>query len=272
LSLSSHPDVASLDVYIRSSCDADICKDSETIVLTANVSLSFTYKLTLVHSPKLESSLNFDSSNSLVRFQPMDLPPGNYEFTCVITDSKLASGQSSIKFQVAASPKGGSCQCSIPSAPSTTSLVTCSGWNTLFPPLSYRFGFEFNGGIVQLSTTIEPKQALILPPGNVTIRVDVCDVISSCRNSVVARIFIPPVVFSLDSSAAFSLQVDKTIKSGHVDKFLLSALSAATAIQAQSRSQTRNRRLTQEIDLVAFSAKLLQFTSDALAESKFLEL
>jgi hypothetical protein len=134
LSLSSYPDT-SLDVYIRSSCDADICKDSESIVLTANASVSFTYKWTLVHSPKLESPLKFDSSNSLVRFQPMDLPPGNYEFICFITDSKLATGQTSIKFQVAASPKGGSCQCSIPSAPSTTSLVTCSGWNTLFPPL-----------------------------------------------------------------------------------------------------------------------------------------
>jgi hypothetical protein len=86
---------------------------------------------------------------------------------------------------------------------------------------------------------------LILPPGNVTIRVDVCDVISSCRKYVVARIVVPPLVFSLASSAAFSEEVDKTIKSGHVDKFLLSALSAATAVKAQSSSQIRNRRLNQ---------------------------
>jgi hypothetical protein len=126
---------APLDVYIRTICIAKICKDSESIVLTTNVSLSFSYKWTLVYSPKLESTLNFDSSNSLLRFQPMALPPGNYEFRCVITDFKKSSGQSSIKFQVSASPKGGSCQCSLPLAPSTTTLVSCSGWNTLFPPL-----------------------------------------------------------------------------------------------------------------------------------------
>jgi hypothetical protein len=113
--------------------------------------------------------------------------------------------------------------------------------------LSYRFGFDFNGGVVQLSTTIEPKQALILPPGNVTIRVHVCDAINSCTNYVVARIFVPPVIFSLASAKAFSVDVGKTIQSGHVDKFLLSALSAATAITAQSGSQIRNRRLTQVI-------------------------
>ncbi len=134
LSLASDPG-ASLDVYIRSSCIAKICKDTDTIILTTNVSSSFVYKWTLLYSPKLASTLNFDSSNSLVRFQPMALPPGNYEFSCVITDSKMFSGLSSIKFQVAASPKGGSCQSILPLAPSTTSFVSCSGWNTLFPPL-----------------------------------------------------------------------------------------------------------------------------------------
>jgi hypothetical protein len=131
--------------------------------------------------------------------------------------------------------------------------------------ISYRFGFEFNGGIVQLSTTIEPKQALILPPGNVTIRVDVCDVMNSCRNYVVARIFVPPVVFSLASSAAFSVEVDKTIKSGHVDKFLLSALSAATAITAQSSSQIRNRRLNQVL-LLCLICIFRMFVLDKLSK------
>jgi hypothetical protein len=131
--------------------------------------------------------------------------------------------------------------------------------------ISYRFGFEFNGGIVQLSTTIEPKQALILPPGNVTIRVDVCDVINSCRKYVVARIFVPPVVFSMASSAAFSVEVDKIIKSGHVDKFLLSALSAATAITAQSSSQIRNRRLTQ-VFLLCLIHFFCTFVSDKLSK------
>ncbi len=102
---------------------------------------------------------------------------------------------------------------------------------------------------MQLSTTIEPKQALILPPGNVTIQVYVCDVLNSCTNFIAGRIFVPPVLFSLASSVAFSVEVGKTIQSGHVDKFLLSALSAATAITAQSRGLIRNRHLTQVISL-----------------------
>ena len=102
---------------------------------------------------------------------------------------------------------------------------------------------------MQLSTSIEPKQALILPPGNVTIQVDVCDVLNSCTNLIAGRIFVPPVLFSLASSVAFSVEVGKTIQSGHVDKFLLSALSAATAITAQSRGLIRNRHLTQVISL-----------------------
>ncbi len=106
---------------------------------------------------------------------------------------------------------------------------------------------------MQLSTTIEPKQALILPPGNVTIRVYVCDVISSCTNYVVARFFVPPVIFSVASANALSIDIGKTIQSGHVDKFLLSALSAATAITAQSGSHIRNRRLTQVMLLCSFA-------------------
>jgi hypothetical protein len=134
LSLSSDSR-ASLDVYVRSSCVANVCKDSDPIVLTTNISLSFFYSWTLVLSPKLGSSLSFDPSSSLLRFQPVALPPGKYEFRCVITDAKASSGQSSIKFQVAAAPKGGSCKCTDPAAPSTSSTVSCSGWNTLFPPL-----------------------------------------------------------------------------------------------------------------------------------------
>ena len=72
---------------------------------------------------------------------------------------------------------------------------------------------------MQLSSTIEPKQILILPPGNITIRVYVCDVISSCTNYEVAQILVQPVVFSLDSSIAFSVDVGKAIQSGQVDKF-----------------------------------------------------
>jgi len=79
----------------------------------------------------------------------------------------------------------------------------------------------------------------------VTVRAYVCDVINSCTNYLVARIFVPPVVFSSTSSMAYSADVVKTIQSGNVDKFLLSALSAATAITTQSSSQVRNRRLTQ---------------------------
>lgn len=134
LSLSSDSR-APLDVYVRSSCVANVCKDSDSIVLSTNVSLSFSYSWNLVQSPKLVSSLSFDPSSSVLRFQPMALPPGNYEFRCAITDAKELSGQSSIKFQVAAAPKGGRCLCSFPIAPSTSSLVSCSGWNTLFPPL-----------------------------------------------------------------------------------------------------------------------------------------
>ena len=98
---------------------------------------------------------------------------------------------------------------------------------------------------MQLASTTEPSQTLILPPGNVTMRAYVCDVINSCTNYLVARMFVPPIIFSSASSIAFSADVVKTIKSGNVDKFLLSALSAATAITAQSSSQLRNRRLTQ---------------------------
>jgi hypothetical protein len=134
LSLSSdHQE--SLDVYVRSSCVANICKISDSITLATNASLSFSYKWTLEHSPKLIGRLDFDSSNSFVSFQPMQLPPGNYEFRCVITDSQQSSGQSSIKFQVVPSPHGGSCSYTLPESPSTTTLVSCSGWNTLFPPL-----------------------------------------------------------------------------------------------------------------------------------------
>jgi hypothetical protein len=117
---------------------------------------------------------------------------------------------------------------------------------------SYRFGFEFSGGIVQLATTTEAKQNLILPPGNVTIRVFVCDVISSCTDYIVARIFVAPVVFTLSSSNAFSIDAGKAIQSGNVDRFLLSALSAATAITAQSSSQNRNRRLNQVMSYCLF--------------------
>jgi hypothetical protein len=125
----------SLDVYVRSSCVADVCRDSDSIVLSANLSLSFTYKWTLVHSPKLATTLSFDGSNNLLRFQPLALPPGNYEFSCVITDAKQISGQSAIKFRVVSSPKGGRCQNSVPVAPSTASIVSCAGWSTLFPPI-----------------------------------------------------------------------------------------------------------------------------------------
>jgi len=134
--LSLSPDhQESLVVYIRSSCVANICKMSDSIILATNASLSFSYKWTLEHSPKLISSLNFDSSNSIVRFQPMQLPPGNYEFKCVVTDSKQSSGKSSIKFQVVPSPRGGSCRYSLPQSPASAIIVSCSGWNTLFPPL-----------------------------------------------------------------------------------------------------------------------------------------
>jgi hypothetical protein len=121
----------------------------------------------------------------------------------------------------------------------------CVNCTSDFRQISYRFGFDFNGGVVQLSSTIEPRQILILPPGNTTIRVFVCDVISSCTNYEVAQIFVQPVVFSLDSSIAFSVDVGKAIQLGQVDKFLLSILSAATAIRAQSSSHIRNRHLTQ---------------------------
>jgi hypothetical protein len=134
LSLSANPG-ALLDVYVRSSCLGDICKDSDVIILSANVSSSFSYKWAVLNSPKLAGSLNFDDSNNILRFQPMVLPPGDYEFSCIITDSRQISGHSSIKIQVISSPKGGRCQYSLPSAPSTTSIVSCSGWNTLFPPL-----------------------------------------------------------------------------------------------------------------------------------------
>ena len=67
----------------------------------------------------------------------------------------------------------------------------------------------------------------------------------SRKNYEVAQIFVQPVVFSLDSSIAFSVDVGKAIQSGQVDKFLLSILSAATAIAAQSSSNIRNRHLTQ---------------------------
>ncbi len=98
---------------------------------------------------------------------------------------------------------------------------------------------------MQLATTTEAKQSLILPPGNVTIRVFICDVINSCTNHVVAHIFVAPIIISSASSKAFSLDAEKVIQSGNVDRFLLSALSAATAITAQSRNQIRNRRLNQ---------------------------
>ena len=98
---------------------------------------------------------------------------------------------------------------------------------------------------MQLASTTEPSQTLILPPGNITMRAYVCDVINSCTNILVSRMLVPPVIFSSASSKAYSADVVKTIKSGNVDKFLLSALSAATAIMAQSSSQVRNRRLTQ---------------------------
>jgi hypothetical protein len=114
---------------------------------------------------------------------------------------------------------------------------------------SYRFGFEFDGGIVQLSSTIETKNMLILPPGSVTILVYVCDVISSCTKYEVARIIVRPVIFSLASSNDFSVNVGKFIQSGQVEKFLLSVFSAAKAITAQSSSQIRNRHLTQVFDL-----------------------
>ena len=107
---------------------------------------------------------------------------------------------------------------------------------------------------MQLASTTEPSQSLILPPGNVTVRAYVCDVINSCTNYLVARIFVPPVVFSSASSMAYSADVVKTIQSGNVDKFLLSALSAATAITTQSSSQVRNRRLTQVFHACAFLA------------------
>ena len=86
---------------------------------------------------------------------------------------------------------------------------------------------------------------LNLPPGNVTIRVHVCDMIKSCTNYVVSQIYVPFVYFSSNSSIAFSVDIVRTIKSGHVDKFLMVALSAATTIAAQSKSLIRNRRLTQ---------------------------
>ncbi len=98
---------------------------------------------------------------------------------------------------------------------------------------------------MQLATTTEAKQALILPPGNVTIRAFVCDVVNSCTNYFVAHIFVPPVIFSLASSKAFSIDAEKTIQLGSVDRFLLSALSAATAITAQSSNRIRNRHLNQ---------------------------
>jgi hypothetical protein len=98
---------------------------------------------------------------------------------------------------------------------------------------------------VQLATTTEAKQALVLPPGNVTIRAFVCDVVNSCTNYFVARIFVPPVIFSLASSKAFSIDAEKAIQLGSVDRFLLSALSAATAITAQSSNRIRNRHLNQ---------------------------
>ncbi len=107
---------------------------------------------------------------------------------------------------------------------------------------------------MQLASTTEPSQSLILPPGNVTVRAYVCDVINSCTNYLVARIVVPPVVFSSASSMAYSADVVKTIQSGNVDKFLLSALSAATAITTQSSSQVRNRRLTQVLHACAFLA------------------
>ncbi len=102
---------------------------------------------------------------------------------------------------------------------------------------------------MQLSSTIETKNMLILPPGSVTILVYVCDVISSCTKYEVARIIVRPVIFSLASSNDFSVNVGKFIQSGQVEKFLLSVFSAAKAITAQSSSQIRNRHLTQVFDL-----------------------
>jgi hypothetical protein len=51
--------------------------------------------------------------------------------------------------------------------------------------------------------------------------------------------------FSLASSKAFSIDAEKAIQLGSVDRFLLSALSAATAITAQSSNRIRNRHLNQ---------------------------
>ncbi len=123
--------------------------------------------------------------------------------------------------------------------------IYCVNSASDFRKNSYRFGFEFDGGIVQLSSTIEPKIMLILPPGSVKILVYVCDVISSCTKHEVARITVRPVIFSLASSNDFSVNAGKFILAGQVEKFLLSVFSAAKAITAQSSSQIRNRHLTQ---------------------------
>jgi hypothetical protein len=98
---------------------------------------------------------------------------------------------------------------------------------------------------VQLTTTTEAKQALILPPGNVTIQAFVCDVVNSCTNYFIGHLLVPPVIFSLASSKAFLTDAGKAIQLGNVDQFLLSAFSAATAITAQSRNRIRNRHLNQ---------------------------
>jgi hypothetical protein len=68
-------------------------------------------------------------------------------------------------------------------------------------------------------------------------------------NFIAGRIFVPPVLCYLASSVVFSVEVGKTIQSGHVNKFLLSALSAATAITAQHRGLIHNRHLTHVISL-----------------------
>jgi hypothetical protein len=138
ISASSNFD-ALLDVYLRINCDSNVCKESETIVLATNFSSSFSYRWTILDSPKFSASVNYDASNSVVRFRPMDLPPGNYEIGCVVFDglfgSNSVSGQSSIKFQVVASPKGGRCDYSHSVANSPTFLVSCSRWSSFFAPL-----------------------------------------------------------------------------------------------------------------------------------------